>query len=188
MPATINGTTGFGGNLTGNVTGNVAGNLTGVLLSGGSLTYATSQASTSGTSIDFTGIPSWARRVIIIFNAVGTSGLDLRIRLGAGSVQTSGYNSRSTSGTTGWNATSGSSNGFDFATNGASQTIDGSVVLYNPAGNNWVASGVLASSLPSIIFVAGFITVSGTLDRIRLTTVNGTDTFDAGSVNIAYEG
>jgi len=34
---------------------------------------------------------------------------------------------------------------------------------------------------------AGTKTISGVLDRIRLTTVNGTDTFDAGSVNILYE-
>ena len=39
-----------------------------------------------------------------------------------------------------------------------------------------------------IASVTGAVSLSGTLDRIRLTTVNGTDTFDAGSVNIMYEG
>jgi hypothetical protein len=37
--------------------------------------------------------------------------------------------------------------------------------------------------------MGGFqVSLSGTLDRIRLTTVNGSDTFDAGSINIIYEG
>lgn len=43
-----------------------------------------------------------------------------------------------------------------------------------------------------MIVVLGFNgsikTLSATLDRVRLTTVNGTDTFDAGLVNIIYEG
>ena len=34
---------------------------------------------------------------------------------------------------------------------------------------------------------AGRVTLSGALDRVRVTTVNGTDTFDAGSINILYE-
>ena len=33
----------------------------------------------------------------------------------------------------------------------------------------------------------GSVTLSGALDRVVLTTVGGTDTFDAGSVNIIYE-
>lgn len=33
----------------------------------------------------------------------------------------------------------------------------------------------------------GTISLAGALDNVRLTTVNGTDTFDAGSINILYE-
>jgi hypothetical protein len=35
--------------------------------------------------------------------------------------------------------------------------------------------------------IGGFVPLSGTLDRVRITTANGTDTFDAGSINILYE-
>lgn len=38
------------------------------------LVAATAVASTSGTSIDFTGIPAWVRRVTVMFNGVSTNG------------------------------------------------------------------------------------------------------------------
>lgn len=34
---------------------------------------------------------------------------------------------------------------------------------------------------------SGDLLLSGTLDRVRITTANGTDTFDAGTINILYE-
>jgi hypothetical protein len=37
-------------------------------------TLGTSVASTSGTSIDFTGLPSWVKRVIVMFSGVSGSG------------------------------------------------------------------------------------------------------------------
>ena len=37
-------------------------------------------------------------------------------------------------------------------------------------------------------YSASTVTLSATLDSVRITTVNGTDTFDAGSINILYEG
>jgi hypothetical protein len=54
--------------------------------------------------------------------------------------------------------------------------------------NTWVLSSVISPTASNFMYVgAGDKVLSGTLDRIRLTTSNGTDTFDAGSVNILYE-
>lgn len=56
------------------------------------LTQGTSQASTSGTAIDFTGIPSWVKRITVMFSGVSTNGTSVpQIQVGAGSVTTSGY-------------------------------------------------------------------------------------------------
>jgi hypothetical protein len=55
--------------------------------------------------------------------------------------------------------------------------------------NLWSASGCLGATGINYSFVTGGVkTLSGTLDRLRITTVNGTDTFDAGSINILIEG
>lgn len=156
-----------------------------------SLQRATAVASTSGTSIDFTSIPSWVRRITVMFNGVSTSGTSLPIvQLGSGSVTTSGYSSAgSTNGATSANITTG------LLVNGrgtASSARIGNLILSNITGNTWVMSGVTGAndaSTPSYDTwsVYGSIALSGTLDRVRITTVNGTDTFDAGTINIIYE-
>ena len=53
----------------------------------GQLVSGTAVASTSGTSIDFTGIPSWVKRITVMFNGVSTSGTSFKqIQIGSGSV------------------------------------------------------------------------------------------------------
>jgi hypothetical protein len=154
------------------------------------LTLATAQATTSGTSIDFTGIPSWARRITVMFVGVSTNGSSVvEVRIGDGSIVASGYSSSgifSTSTTLGGNA---SSTGFPIAGVSAANLRHGTCVITNVTGNTWVASisGAYSDAAGSW-HGGGSIALSGALDRIRLTTVNGTDTFDAGSVNIMYEG
>jgi hypothetical protein len=152
------------------------------------------QASTSGTSIDFTGIPSWVKRITVVFSNVSTSGTSyVQVQLGTGSTTytTSGYDSRAfawTGGSQGSNATSGI---LIDAANSASATASriGSLQITNITGNTWVASGVVSpvSLNGSTNMLAGNIALSATLTAVRITTVNGTDTFDAGSVNILYE-
>jgi len=152
------------------------------------LTLATAQATTSGTSIDFTGIPSWAKRITVVFDGVSTNGSSAYlIQLGdAGGIETTGY--RSTAHTSSSAASSTDGLLTMFSTN-ASGLNDGLIVLVNISGNVWVTSGVTGYAAgPATSQFAGSKTLSDTLDRIRLTTVNGTDTFDAGSVNIMYEG
>ena len=152
------------------------------------LTSMTSQASTSGTSIDFTSIPSWVKRVTVIFNGVSTNGSsNPLIQTGTSSgFVSSGYlgSAVNYSGSGGTNPTTG----FGLASDSSSYVISGTLVITNITGNTWVASGLFVlSNTPFAIYSGGNIALAATLDRIRITTVNGTDTFDAGSINILYE-
>jgi hypothetical protein len=151
----------------------------------------TSQASTSGTSIDFTSIPSWVKRITVMFNGVSGNGSSSNIiQIGSGSFETTGYKGSVTyfsSSSMATYQTGGTGILINQSISGA-QLLDGHVVLTNVSSNNWVASFNLANEVTGNAWSgAGAKTLSGTLDRIRITTVNGTDTFDAGSINILYE-
>jgi len=167
-----------------------AGNLSWV---NGRMVLGTSQASTSGTSIDFTGIPSWVKRVTVMFNGVSTNGTGkVSLQLGdSGGFETSGY--LGTAVFADANQT-GTNFGFGFILEegaNAAAIRHGMVVinLINAATNTWSYSGNVARSDQAAITVsAGSKALSATLDRVRVTTSNGTDTFDAGSINILYEG
>lgn len=154
------------------------------------ITSGTAVASTSGTSIDFTGIPSWAKRVTVIFAGVSTNGSsNVQVQIGSGSVTTTGYSSTSAL-IFGTNQTLvlTSTSGFTTYQNAAGDVRSGTIVLTNITGNTWVACGLLNSTVGDYSAnVAGYIALSGTLDRVRITSVNGTDTFDAGTANILYE-
>jgi len=158
------------------------------------LTLATAQATTSGTSIDFTGIPSWVKRVTVILNQISTNGNSRpQIQIGSSSVATSGYLSSAFGGSDG-NAAFGlvSTTGFVLVAgnNSASYTHQGQLRLLHLGSNVWTANGSFSVTNGAIrgFFIDGTVTLSGALDRIRLTTVAGTDTFDSGSMNILYEG
>jgi len=150
----------------------------------------TAVASTSGTSIDFTGIPSWVKRITVMFSGVSTNSTsNFLIQIGSGSVTTSGYASRAVffSGATLSGSTS--SAGFGGANWAAANTQSGAITLTLLGSNTWVATGYLADSGTNASSIGGTSpALSGTLDRVRITTAGGTDTFDAGSVNILYEG
>lgn len=153
--------------------------------SNAALNLATAVASTSGTSIDFTGIPSWVKRITVMFGSVSTNGSsNLLVQAGAGSTQTSGYDSGASSSST---AATSSSGFVVTAINGASATTKGAVILSFVGSNVWVMFGTTYTSGNYNNVTSGVVTLSGTLDRVRITTVNGTDTFDAGSINILYE-
>jgi len=152
------------------------------------ISRGTAVASTSGTSIDCTSIPSWVKRITVMFNGVSTNGSsNWLVQLGtSGGVVSSGYLGACSSfgGTSANNST-----GFAVFNAPASTSIaGGSAVLTNLSGNVWTIQGVLGQSdAAGGRLFGGYVTLSGTLDRVRITTVNGTDTFDAGSVNIDYE-
>jgi len=172
----------------------IAGNatITGTLTAtgGGTIKSATAQASTSGTSIDFTSIPSGVKRITVMFSGVSTSGTSVpQIQLGTGSTTytTSGYLGASSQLS---NAVSSANytTGFGFLLANSTNVIHGSVCITNISGNVWIASGVFGlSSAATTVTVTGNISLAAALTAVRITTVNGTDTFDAGSINIFYE-
>lgn len=148
-------------------------------------TRGTALATTSGTTKDFTSIPSGVKRVTIMLDEVSlSSNGHLLVQIGdSGGVETTGYQSESVSAGVGTNSTSG----FIIYDGVASREVSGVMELLNISGNVWVASGTagLGSSSYACYF-GGNKTLSNTLDRVRLTRT-GTDTFDKGQVNILYE-
>ena len=153
------------------------------------MTLMTAQTA-SGTFVDFTGIPSWAKRITVMFSGVSTSGASLIIiQVGSGTVTTTGYSGYAAGGNSGVAVVS-STQGFPLRNlNGsASEFLSGAFDILIPDANKILFRGVDMTSLPAFGVCAGDITLSGTLDRVRITTVNGTDTFDAGTINIMYEG
>ena len=157
----------------------------------GQLVSATAQTASS-TAVDFTGIPSWVKRITVMFSGVSTNGTsNLQLQIGSGSFTTSGYVSRiaSITSNTSYSGTNTTS-GYGLATPvTAAGNYSGNITITNITGNTWVESHTLADTAGTTsYFGGGSIALSGTLDRIRITTVNGTDTFDAGTINLLYEG
>jgi hypothetical protein len=150
----------------------------------------------SGTSVDFTSIPSWVKRITVMFSGVSLSGTSVPlVQLGdSGGVETTGYisgsaSARDATATIGGNSTAGF---IVYIGNAATNFFYGTVRIEKINGNIWIASisgtaGSSGSPSSNGISGGGNKTVSATLDRIRITTVNGTDTFDAGTINILYE-
>lgn len=161
--------------------------------SGSIITSGTAVASTSGTSIDFTSIPSWVKRITVMFSGISTNGTSIiQVQLGdSGGVETTGYvGGYSSNGVSG-----GILSGFPltYVSTTAVSEISGSLTLslVNASTNTWVGAGTQGRLSGGVAQEAttfgGGKSLSATLDRVRITTVNGTDTFDAGSINILYE-
>lgn len=151
------------------------------------ITQGTAVASTSGTSINFTSIPAWVKKITVMFAGVSTNGTSpVRLQIGGGSVETTGYTSTATV----MGVANGTSTaGFDRYQTAAADITSGWYVLTTLGSNLWVCTAQYALSTASNPgWITGNKTTASTLDRVRLTTVNGTDTFDAGTVNILYEG
>jgi hypothetical protein len=151
---------------------------------------ATAVAATSGTSIDFTDIPAWAERITVMYSGLSTSGSSsLLVQIGpSGGVETTGYLSTGITSAAAGNAAVSSTAGFVIFQDGAAYTTQGIATIVNINSNIWVFSQTGRMTSSNATFGGGDKTVASTLSRVRLTTVNGTDTFDAGTVNIIYEG
>lgn len=160
------------------------------------ITIGTAVTLTNQTSIDFTNIPSWVKKITFCFSLVSTNGTSpLIVQLGdSGGFETTGYSCVNT-------VTSGSSSSITFSTGfgvsistaytAATYLYSGQIriSLVDSSTNTWVASGMAAeTSAPYTFYTTGSKSLSATLDRIRLTTSGGTNQFDDGKVNIIYEG
>lgn len=148
----------------------------------------TAVASTSGTSIDFTGLPAWVKRITVMMNGVSLSSTaNILIQIGpSGGVETSGY-----SGVVLGNGIQGAWGGTGCLitrTGQATSTYSGIVTIANITGSTWVCSATMADSVNTYAgLAAGSKAITGTLSIVRITSTS-TDTFDAGTVNILYEG
>jgi hypothetical protein len=169
MPLVLNGTTGVQDN-------------SGAFVAGTAVTA-------SGTNVDFGSIPSWVKRVTVIFQGVSLaqSG-QVQVRLGtSGGVVATGYSGAVFYGNTG--GSTSMSTGFltDGVAIGAAGLRNNILSIVNISGNSWVFSGLTVNTDSGTSIAAGNITLGGTLTQVRVTTLNGTDTFDAGTINILYE-
>lgn len=152
----------------------------------GGITVSTAQATTSGTAFDFTGIPADVNRITLILSGVDLSGTDsFLVQIGdSGGIETTGYVSASFNRSGSGNSTAGF---IIFRNNESADPMSGSMVLTRITGNVWVASHALGEvALALGCAGGGNKTLSDTLDRVRLTR-SGTNTFNAGQVNIFYE-
>ena len=160
---------------------------------GTSLTLATAVASTSGTSIDFTGIPSWTKRITVMFAGVSTNGTSpplIQLGTSAG-LTTSGYVGRNqviNTGISNANLSSSFLLGQSTANWAAAVSASGEFTVSLVNANIWVMNGQMADNGGGVYRTAGSVSLPDTLTQVRITTANGTDTFDAGTINIMYEG
>jgi hypothetical protein len=156
------------------------------------ITSGTAVASTSGTSIDFTSIPSWVKRITVMFNNVSLSGTAaFLIQLGtSGGIETTSYKSQTYyGGGSAGGSTSGFTAGVPAGGGGGANTYHGSYVICFVSSNTYVGSGVLAvlDNNTGVSMAGGSKSTASVVTTVRITTTNGTDTFDAGSINILYE-
>lgn len=160
------------------------------------LTLGTAVASTSGTSIDFTSIPSWVKRIIVMFNAVSLSGNStFRIQLGTGATPTyttSGYVTFGVTFSASGLGAGTDTGGFPIGQNQTAAgvtTYGGNCMITNITGNTWsyIAMCGGSSTTNGGLLGGGSVPLGAVLTAVRVTTINGTDTFDAGSINIQYE-
>lgn len=167
--------------------------LTNKTINGGTIIPAAGGTLT-GITTDFVGIPSWARRINIFVNSMSTNGASNKLlQLGSGGTfQTTGYvsgvmNARH----------AGTSAGASVATTGfqldndsiAAYIYDGIITLSTPGSNVWFIDGRLGDTTAVRYPMAyGRVTLSGVLDRLRFTTLGGTEAYDGGTFSFTYEG
>lgn len=165
-----------------------------ITASGGGITLGTPQASTSGSTITFSSIPAGTKKITVMFNGISVNGSNaapITIQLGdSGGLETTGYTGDLTYLSTGVShLTLSGLTGFPLDTNaGAAGIYFGSFVfdLLDSSTNTWMGNGQSATSSDSRT-ITGVKALSATLDRIAF-VAPGATTFDAGTVNIAYQG
>ena len=152
---------------------------------GGGITLATTVASTSGSAIDFTGIPSTAKRISVLFRGVSSANSDLAalVQLGTSSgFVTSGYISTTDDG----GSVTSDTTGFAFYGIASGNILSGIMTIAHMGSNVYVSSHSGKSNPSNGIFGGGDVSVGGTVTQVRIKQVSG-GSFDAGSINISYE-
>ena len=158
---------------------------TGVIKSG------TIIASTSGTAIDFTGIPTTnVQNITVLLSSVSTSGnSNLLLQLGhSGGFETTGY--LGSIGNTGGDILVTSGVGITYSINNTYSTHSQLTCwLVDPSTNTWSISSLGSGSVGGVCYFGTFSkSLSAPLNKVRVTATNGTDTFDAGKIVLRYAG
>lgn len=150
----------------------------------------TAVATTSGTSVTFTDLPSWVKRITLMVSGVSTNAANnLIVQLGtSGGIVSTGYLSSLGVLSSGAAANTSATNGFLISSSNAASVVSGVITITNLTSNTWVYSSVTKSATTVVSMAAGDIALAATLTQIRLTDTAGTGVFDAGTVNILYEG
>lgn len=156
----------------------------------GLINSATAVASTSGTAINFTGIPAGVKRITVMFHNVSVAvAYNFIIQLGtSGGLTTSGYISQASQTAAGGISNSAGTTGLILTgAMNAAVGYSGCVIISTLGSNIWSSSGTMCSgTVSNLNFSGGSIALSSALTQLSITTVTAT-TFDAGSINILYE-
>lgn len=146
---------------------------------------------TTNTSLDFTGLPSWIKRITVQFQGVSLSATaNILVQLGTGSTPTyttTGYLSTSNGAQAAGNSINTSTAGFVLIDTSAAAVVSGHMIITNISGNNWVSSHIAKRDAALVASGGGDVSLGAVLTAVRITS-SSTDTFDAGTVNILYEG
>lgn len=158
-------------------------------VSGFTVRTPVTMATSSPTEIGFTSIPAGVSMVIVGFKGASTNGTSGQIiQLGhSGGYVVTGYEGTVEIGTT----RAAHNTGFLLsASTTASMAHRGHLILVrmDAAGTEWSMHGNLSldAGANGVYSNSGSVTLAGALDRIRWTTVGGTDVADGGTMNISY--
>lgn len=157
------------------------------------IVLGTQQTTTTLASRTFTDIPAGVRKIHIIFSGVSTSGTsNVMIQIGvSGTPETSGYLGSASTITTATPATGNFTSGFGVtATTIVGMLLHGfaTLTLMNSSTNTWACTSLMGhSNAATLSMGAGVKSLAGVLDCVVVTTAGGSDTFDAGAMNISYE-
>lgn len=159
----------------------------------GTMKSAGRQSLASQNGYTWTGIPSTAKHIILVYRLYFTqSSLATKstiMRVGNGSIVSSGYETASSYQDSGSNdGTQADTTGFhSYYWNTGDQNQFGKYELTNLDGNNWVVNGQAAmteaggAALAGVITHSGFISLTSALDRVQLKIKDGTTTYNANS-------
>jgi len=151
----------------------------------------TTQASTTGTSISFTSIPTWARRITVMFAGVSTDSTSpLLVKIGpSGGIVSTGYIGTSARIASGSTTVDTSTAGFIINSTAAADTVSGTLVIsvVDPTNYYYIADHTTKAGTTAVMCGGGRVTLTGLMTQLTITTVSGTANFDAGSINVLYE-
>jgi hypothetical protein len=151
----------------------------------------TVQATTTGTSISFTGIPTWVKRVTVMFAGVSTDSTSpILVKLGtSGGIASTGYIATGARIASGSTTVDTSTAGFLINSTAAADTVSGTLVIsvLDPTNYYYIADHTAKAGTTAVMCGGGRVTLTGLMTQLTITTVGGTANFDAGSINVLYE-